>query len=333
MKNKVELPLTEPIYSTYNYYGTGGAIISENPTIRNWYLNEAVNLLCNRRFLSGFTTPEINIQNASWSKNPYFEMVWYKMKFAKGYINPIIRECLKQGYYVCFGGIDDYYVEGKSWYHERHFKHDGLICGFDQEKKTYSILAYDKNWIYRKFYCSQESFDKGRRSMFNSESYGHIYALKPKSEIVKFDPEAVIRNLKEYLNSSFDMYPIDGEGEVHGIIVHDYIVMYVKKLYDGSIPYERMDRRVFRLIWEHKKAMLERIEKLEVVLGLEVDISHKYKVIVSEADMIRMMYASHNKKRRDSLLLTISSKLLNIKQNEEKLLHQLVDRIEGVAEK
>ena len=38
---------------------------------------------------------------------------------------------------------------------------------------------------------------------------------------------------------------------------------YIDKLYDGSIPYDRMDRRVFRLIWEHKKIMLERIEAME----------------------------------------------------------------------
>ena len=55
MKNNVELPLVEPIYSTYHYHGTGAAIINANPSIRNWYLNQVMNLRCSKKFLEGFS--------------------------------------------------------------------------------------------------------------------------------------------------------------------------------------------------------------------------------------------------------------------------------------
>ncbi len=72
-------------------------------------------------------------------------------EFAKGYINPIIRAMLDKGIYVAFSNVDDYYIEGKSWYKERHFSHDGLLCGYDRNDKTYCMYAYDSKWMYRKF--------------------------------------------------------------------------------------------------------------------------------------------------------------------------------------
>ena len=52
-------------------------------------------------------------------------------------------------------------------------------------------------------------------------------------------------------------------GIVNGIVVYDYISIYLDKLADGSIPHERRDRRIFRLIWEHKKCMCGRIRDIE----------------------------------------------------------------------
>ena len=148
-KNKIELPLVEPLYSTY-HHAPGSAILLNNPSIRNWYMNEVMILTCTRKFLNKYTSPEIRITNAGWSENPYLDKKFYAMQFLEGHIHFVIRKLLDAGYYVCFAGVDDYYVEGKSWYHERHFNHDGCICGYDQDNKTYCIYAYDKNWIYQK---------------------------------------------------------------------------------------------------------------------------------------------------------------------------------------
>ena len=60
----------------------------------------------------------------------------------------------------------------------------------------------------------------------------------------------------KYLDSNLEKYPFKAEGRAFGIIVHQFIADYVSRLYKGSVPYERMDRRIFRVIWEHKKAML-----------------------------------------------------------------------------
>lgn len=128
----------------------------------------------------------------------------------------------------------------------------------------------------------------------------------------------------EYLNSNLEKYPFDGEGDVFGIVVHEYIAKYLDFLYMGNIPYEKIDRRVFRLIWEHKKAMLERLVVLEEKLGIGNEYSKKYKPLVAEADAMRMLYASHCIKQRDSVLPIIRKKLLLIMELEKDILTDVV---------
>ncbi len=329
MKKTVELPLVEPIYSTYHYQGPGSAVLVNNDSIRNWYLNQVLILSCSRKFLNGFTTPEIGLVDSSWSNNPYLERIWYSMRFLKGHTHTVIKNMLDAGYYVCFGGIDDYYVEGKSWYHEKHFNHDGCICGYNKEDRTYCIYAYDKNWIYQKFWTTQKSFEAGRKAMFKQNRFGSICAIKAKGDQVVFSAETALKKIGEYLDSSIEKYPESVEGAVYGIVVHDYIAKYVGKLYDSSIPYERMDRRVFRLIWEHKKVMLERIQCIEDELGLDHDISEKYKTVVNDSNTIRMLYATHHMKRRDSVLPVIQKKLISIRELEQELLNELLEKTKG----
>lgn len=326
MKKKLELPLVTPIFGTYHYQGNGCAIIASNPSIRNWYLNEAVMLSCTKKFLKGYTTPEIGIAKSSVHDNPHLERYWYGMRFFNGYINTFIRELLDNGYYVCFGGIDDYYIEGKTWYKQRHFEHDGMICGYDQEKKTYSIYAYDVNWVYKKFTTSQKAFNQGRLAKERKGEYGHLFAIKPLDTVVEFDPETALNKIEQYIKSNLKTYPKNSEETAYGAVVQDYIVMYIDKLIDGSVSHEHMDYRVFRVIWEHKKAMLERIQKIEITLNMDTKASDTYKSIVRDSDSMRMMYAAHHLKERSSILPIIKDKLISVKNREKRILSAFIKK-------
>ena len=328
-KNKIELPIIEPLYSTYHYQGCGSAFLINNPSILNWYLNEILILTCTKKFLSGFTTPELTIDNSSWKSNPYLVKKWHEIRFIKGHIHYVIKNLLEAGYYVYFSGVDDYYVDGKSWFHERHFSHDGCICGYDPENDMYCIYAYDKNWVYQKFWTPKKSFEKGRKAIYKTGAYGYVCGIKPQKDIVIFSPNVALNKISEYLNSTLEKYPETSEGTVCGIVVHDYIAKYLEMLYNGSIPYEKLDRRIFRVIWEHKKAMLKRILLIEQELVLDDSTSKSYETVVREADTCRMLYASHRIKRRDSVLPIIQKKLLTLKSLEQDLLEKLLTKAKG----
>ena len=156
-----------------------------------------------------------------------------------------------------------------------------------------------------------------------------ICVMKPSRTENVVEPECIYKNLLEYLDASPEKYPVTEDGRVFGLAVHDYIAMYVGKLFDGSIPYERMDRRVFRMLWEHKKVMLERLTAAEHALGLRPAVSTKYSEIVREANAMRMLYASHHMRRRDCVLPGLQKKLLRMREAEEIWLREFTEAMKG----
>ena len=329
MGKAVELKIIEPMYSTYHHQGAGTAIIADNLNIRNWYLNQAIQLNCDRGFLYGKFSPDIEVTGSSIWENPYIEKKRFWVKYLGSAVNTVIRNLIDSGYYVYYLGVDDYYVEGKTWYHERHLNHDGLICGYDQNKKTYKIFAYDKSWIYRVFETPQKGFNEGQKAEAAKGNYGILWAVKSISRDIVLEPSVICSKIKEYLNSSLDMYPPYINDRVYGVAVYDYLAMYLNKLIDGSIPYEMLDRRVFRLIWEHKKVMYERICAVEHLLKLGHTLSVQYEDIVKISDNIRMMYASYHTKKRDGILSVIRDKLISMKKEEVALLNDFILKTEA----
>ncbi len=324
MKNKVDLPLVEPVFRTYNHLANGSAILFSNPTIRNWYLNDVCSLCCTKKFLEGYTSPQLTPLRGTHHSNPNIERVSYNTRFTKGYTNCIIKILLDNGYYVCFDKIDDFYIKGKSWYREKHFPHDGMIYGYDDEKGTYSILAYDSNWIHRSFDISQKDFNKARNKLREIGVYSRISGIKPRDTVVELDAEKILKELEKYITEATGKRLGSSEEIICGIAVHEYIAKYIDKLISGEIPYDKMDRRVFCMLWEHKKLMSERLRKVEETLGIDSSCSFDYEKIVRDANHMRLLYASHHAKRRDAVLPVIKNTLLKLCEAEKIILEDFL---------
>lgn len=75
--------------------------------------------------------------------------------------------------------------------------------------------------------------------------------------------------------------------------------------------------------------MNERIKAVETRLPLDHTIGDQYDNIVKKANTMRMLYASHHMKRRDSVLPIIRDMLISTKEQELILLTDFVDKIKG----
>lgn len=334
MSRKAELPIAAPLYATYQCQIPGTAITTPNPSIRNYYYNRVTKLTCTRRFLrEGFTSPELNVLDSGWVVNPHIERLSYNMRYLSSFVHRLIRDLIDEGYYIYFNGVDDYYVKGKSWYHERHFEHDGMICGYDEERKTYSIYSYDSKWICRRFETPVSAFARGMNAALENGCDGMIYGVRAGSDEVAFSPKRALRGIREYLDSDMKSQPFDGkEYFAEGIVVQTYMRRYLDMLLDGSIPYERKDRRIFRLIWEHKNVMRDRIGMIEAALGMKGKYAEEYALLTAQAEKMRMIYASYSKRRRDDLLAELICGLEKLENDERRILSRFAAAAERKIE-
>ena len=329
MPDSVSLPFCVPVFSFTPGHAAAGFALNGHPTGYNAYLNQCTTVGCTRRFLRGFTTPQMGIPRAWIGSFPYIEHYSVSSRFGYPHYRNIIKLMLDQGFSVYFNGIDDFYMPGKCWYGIRHMAHDGIICGYDDNDQTYSIAAYDINWLFSLIKIPQDSLIEGLNACINNKQYGGLTAYKMRENaVVSLDEKMILRNLKTYVDQTVDKYPLDQDGWIEGIATHDFLAMYMDKLKDGSIPAEKVDWRTLRPVWEHKKCMLDRIKAIEEKRGWDIELSSKYAPLVDDANRARMMLAMFHKNQKATLLDKMKNILLDLRERESEILKELIKRME-----
>ena len=330
MARSVALPFVVPNFATLQSTGAAEFAMIGHPTAYNQTLNQATNICCTRKFLKGFSTPLVSIPNILINTYKFIEKYSVNFRYVYNFCLDIIKAMLDEGMYILYDNVDDFYLPGKSWYGTRHMHHTGIICGYDDNDETISIAAHDINWVYNMIRVPQKCFLEALKSSLDAKQYGNMTAYKIKENtVVEINEKEMLKFLKEYTNSSFERYPLDGSGQVSGTIVHEYLAMYIDKLNDGSIPYEKMDWRALRPVWEHKKCMLDRIKAVEKKNGWTNELSERYLPIVEKANRIRMMYAMYHKNHNNKLLNKIRDGLLELSKNDRCLVEEFIKKLEG----
>lgn len=310
--------------------GTAAPCIAlrNHPTAYNAILNQCTTLSCTRRFLDGFTTPQVGIPRLNIHSFPCIERYGVALRFTHDRFREIVKKMLDEGFYIYFGGVDDYFLPGKSWYGIRHMSHDGILCGYDDNDGTYSVAAYDSDWVFRLIRIPQDCFREGLESGISQGWNGNLFAYRMRNGEIQPDEKQMLRYLKAHVDADMDHFPLTERGNVEGIAVQGFLALYIEKLMDGSIPADKMDWRVLRPVWEHKKCMLDRLILLETLHGWEPEFSSRYRPLVDAANRNRMMYAVYHKNRRPELLENVRKGLLDGKEQERAILCDFIRKTE-----
>lgn len=328
MNKSNQLPFVIPDFSTFHDTAIAEMAYIDKPHANAQLLNQRMELACGRAFLTGFSSPQVTIPDAKIYTFPGMHRHCVSMIYAYPFYREIIQKMIDAGSYIYLSSIDDYYIPQKSWYHEEHRLHDGILYGYDDCDNTYTLAAYDTNWVFRSFRIPQKSLEESIHSALESGGNVRFIAVLVTEKEIELDVPGIIKKIKEYLQADFSKYPLDGNGIIKGIIVYDYLDIYFDKLLDESISHEMMDWRVLRIIWEYRVVMLKRLRAVEEKLQINTSISTAYGELVQETDRLRMLYALYHRKKKDSLLLAVKNGLLELKNREKNLLGQFVQKVE-----
>lgn len=325
---KKMLEYREPPFCAVHYLASHGVVALENPKGIRWFYHNCTGLSCDRRFLDGYTTPALAVTPHGVLANPNVDSYIVNAWFCPEDMLKTVKRMLDKGYYVLFNHVDDYYVAGKTFAGERHFYHDGLILGYDEEENTLTLAAYSDKWNYGVFETPADGFLRGVMAAAEAGEHPRLIASRARECDIPLDISAVVRNIGAYLKKDVTVCDAGARGAVQGIDVQLCLVRYLELLADGGIPYERMDWRIMRLLWEQKKCLCGCIREIERAFSLSDTLSRNYQAVVDSANLLRIQYARYHMKRDDALIPKMTDRILKIREKEASLLEAFLEEME-----
>ncbi len=327
-----KLPLGKPIVSSYYYESYPLSILDAYgdkylPWIFSNYINLNVNIEIEKQqdlFLAfygplTYDCPFLKSQKVFWSS---FESLGID-------IHTYIKNNIEKEYYLYFQ-VDWYYIPNRTPYNKEHFLHDLMVHGYDNTRQIYYVSGYDIEGTYRE---SEVTFDAFEQAFKNNlvdkieESWADrifLFQYDDKAEY-KFNYELVKLQIKDYLNSenSFEKYNrfIDFDySRERGINVYDIISKYLSLVKKGDFKlygfYESLDQRVFKICYEHKNIMLQRLNYINENIKPVNDILEEYKKVHALTEQCYFMCIKYNITKKIATLDNLTEKVNEIKKLE-----------------
>lgn len=300
-QEKATLPLVaETESNTYLFYSTRLAMLRTSPNavdylmrffldLKIYYNEEYVNFL--------FFEEELEKMLVMQNKG-------YREVCEEGSILDFVRKQLCKGSYVNIH-LDEFYIQKKDYYGERHFVHENLIYGFDDENQVFYAYGMAERQQTEEFVISYEEFllayEKGKLFYFCGAGYleqeGYdpitIYQI-PASAACEFSEEIFVEKISAFLNP-LENEQVEGDIHVYGKNVYDWILQDLTGEHVRNI----VDYRVVHLLYEHKCCIRSRLEYLRQrgelsEAGQKIFI--EIKGIINDFQKIRLQYLQQLKK-------------------------------------
>ena len=174
-------------------------------------------------------------------------------------------DCLDADYYVKLE-VDYFFLPPMAGYRQHHFTHPVLVFGYDAAAQTFYIRCYDSRGqfaphqvAFSEIEAAQEISAAKRPTIL----YKYHIPVEPEFQC-SFDLDLVVQFMSDYLDSrdsSARFRVIKDYGNVWGLEVYDWLSEQIDELLRqdvGSISSNLTNS--FRLLWEHKKCMVARIQ-------------------------------------------------------------------------
>lgn len=233
----------------------------------------------------------------------------------------LFRDELNNGYYV-FTILDEYYIHLIDKYQTKHFEHDYLLSGYNDEEQKFTGLFFIDGF-YKQDYLS---YAEVREGFLNCRSPLFAYIklkVKPGYDArCHLDKARAITLISDYLNgtNSFNWY--SGFGEcVFGLDVYD-------RLFSLEMPKEKriLDIRAFCVLEEHKRIMKDRIEQ---VFGLP-DLAGQYQNVLKLSSNTKLLAMKYMRNGLSSTYDSIVKNILKMKEMERNLLQKVLQQVEDI---
>ena len=200
---KKALPVTYPLNNTYPQHANLWACCEQD--LSAWLLQSYIPIATQKEIRNGIRLDfEIgfgcqDVYDNCTSIERYKLPVWMLSKYAVDLFS-FIRNSIDDGFYMVLP-IDQFYIRAYQNYKQRHFLHELLLYGYDEEKQELAIGDFFINSKYAFKTASyaefREAFEAAAGDKNNYLPY--IKLLNPKGSGCYFSKNNMLRMLENYL--------------------------------------------------------------------------------------------------------------------------------------
>lgn len=336
----VRLPVGDPVALGFQFYAFPLAIQATDERTSDWILSNYIQLEYDER---GWNTDvPLSFYLYDYALSPWLEVVrgtrtWY----AGADINEVVRNGLVNGYYA-YLIVDEYYIPNRRFFGVGNQEHDILVHGVDDRSGTFNVLGFDEKLRFRSTDVSQSDFKKSYDAL-DGASFGNapiiFYRLRTEPDFgyppisYDFNLGLVRRTLHEYLNSvdtsrHFEMLRAPRPCR-YGMDVYQPLEEFIRAYAKREVPY---DIRHLHVLWEHKRLMSARINRLADFISPISSLQDQAKEVEVAAQVLRnSMMRDHLQNGRRGYLDSSLELLHRVKETEAVLLSEVVRRIDDAG--
>ena len=334
----MQLPFSWPVSETYQSASLVMGVLLSHENISKLYDNNYIHVFC--KHVDSMWDVNLQFWGVSWEDfrlSGIFEMNLYHLNlFSETSFNEFVKERLVQENYILLHFIDEFFLPYSGCYQRKHFIHDAYIIGFEDE--FYYVLAYSDRKLQILKVLKTDIWN-ALTSCYDFEKEVYFCSLRPNHAVeVKTDYNKMRNDFLLYLGKeSSDNRSILSEDH-HSISVKSYTPKFVPEYIYGIHCYDEiirvlelttsedvLDIRPFRLLWEHKTIITERITKICDEFNLvNVDLN-AFDQITAKAKLIFTLAIKYKMVKTDKLKDRIINHIRELKENEEEALNSFIN--------
>lgn len=300
--NKFRLPVTVNIpTSSYFSLSLQLSVILAHEETREWYYENFINIymeshnnICFTDMSFGMLCRYTTVFDYSVSK--------YEDTVHSNIVDRVRHELLDEHNYA-YLYVDEYYISCKGAYMNYHFHHQALIYGFDDDKRVFNAIAFDKSGHFAELEYQYDEVITGYEKAFKCEpetkndTFGVVFFKIRPDFSHKLSLMHMINSLSEYVSGHIPKnlhyvqhnMPQVAFRQDYDCVFGLNVLKQTAALFQAIYPedYTFVDFRRVHFLYEHAAMLLERFRYIGQTF---LPDSTEYTKLVSEYEIITQQY-------------------------------------------
>ena len=315
------------------------SIISTRDEYLPWFYSNYIQLFCGQKRLNNRQTCSLNFHFPKIWHYAVPWLHWYSLpndlsnKLFGNDIIDFLKSCIDSKLYIRLF-LDEYYLSYSEYFNKRHYEHDILIFGYDETHTLFFALGYARgeySELHVDYECINEAYisvksnfpEAKKMDLFRYNEAGSLeYGIPP----YDFDINWVQMQVSNYLKSISPADRLRSEKNlvdyVFGMKTYTSLRDYVESL---SLKEAKIDLIPFRVLWEHKKCMVKRVEYMvaQRIIRPEKSPLNAFEVLEDKANILRLMSIKYSLTQDDAMVRRMKHNILELCMLDEIAMKKL----------